>query len=193
VTETSGPSGYTTSYSSGRSGTAKGGLIKCTISNQYRTKPVPPALSPATLPPSNKPSTITITSNSRNVLSIPSTFAKVDQFSTSYTMSGKISSLNDLRNLITSTIVDDFDKDLNIGYVVESSSIGSSQTSDTTSSRPQKGLPNSFVSKDLINETITNEIQQAITAAATSYTSSTEKDVEIKCNFGIILADYNCR
>jgi hypothetical protein len=32
--------------------------------------------------------------------------------------------------------------DLNIGYVVESSSIGSSQTSDTTSSRPQKGLPN---------------------------------------------------
>jgi hypothetical protein len=183
VTETSGPSGYTTSYSSGcsGSGTDKGGLIKCTISNQYRTKPVPHAPSPAPLPPSNKPSTITITSNSRNVLSIPSTFAKVAQFSTSYTMSGKISSLNDLRNLITSTS-NDFDKDPNIGYVVESSSSGSSQTSDTTSSRPQKGLPNPFVSKDLTNEKITNEIQQAITAAATFYTSSTEKDVDARCN-----------
>ncbi len=38
VTEIRGPSGYTTSYSSGCSGTASGGLIKCTISNQYNAK-----------------------------------------------------------------------------------------------------------------------------------------------------------
>ena len=139
-----------------------------------------------------KSSTITITSNSRNVYSIPSTFVKVDRFSANYTIYGKISSLNDLRNLITSTIVDDFDKNPNIGYVVESSSSSSSQTLSTTSSRHQPVLPNPFVSKDLINQKITNEIQQAITAAATSSTSSTEKDVEIKCTFGIILADYNC-
>jgi hypothetical protein len=87
--------------------------------------------------------------------------------------------------------VNDFDKNPNIGYVVESSS---SQTlSTTSSSRHQPGLPNPFVSKDLINQKITNEIQQAITSAATaSSTSSTEKYVEIKCTFGIILANYNC-
>jgi hypothetical protein len=150
------------------------------------TKPAPATVTP------NKSSTITITSNSRNVYSIPSTFVKVDIFSANYTTYGKISSLNDLRNLITSTIVDDFDKNPNIGYVVESSSSSSSQTLSTTSSRHQPVLPNPFVSKDLINQKITNEIQQAITAAATSSTSSTEKDVEIKCTFGIILADYNC-
>ena len=100
--------------------------------------------------------------------------------------------MNDFRNLITSTIVDDFDKNPNISYVVESSS--SSQTLSTTSSRHQPVVRNPFVSKDLINQKITNEIQDAITAttAATCSTSSTEKHLEIKCTFGIILADYNC-
>jgi YVTN family beta-propeller protein len=34
------PSGYTTSYSSGCSGTAKGGHIQCTITNEYRLTPI---------------------------------------------------------------------------------------------------------------------------------------------------------
>jgi hypothetical protein len=140
-----------------------------------------------------KSSTTTITSNSNNVYSIPSTFVKVDRFSANYTIAGKITSLNDLKNLITSTIVNDFDKNPNIGYVVNNSS-SSSQTFSTTSSRHQPGLPNPFVSKNIINQKITNEIQQAIAAAASaaSTTSSTEKHVEIRCTFGIILADYNC-
>jgi hypothetical protein len=99
--------------------------------------------------------------------------------------------LNDLRNLITSTIVDDFDKNPNIWYVVNSDN-SSSQTLSTTSSSHQPRLPNPFVSKAL-NQKITNEIQQAIaTTAASSNSSSNEKHVEIKCTFGIILADYNC-
>ncbi|MFL6363838.1 MAG: beta-propeller fold lactonase family protein [Nitrososphaeraceae archaeon] len=39
VTETKGPSGYTTSYSSGCSGAAKGGRIQCTITNEYHSTP----------------------------------------------------------------------------------------------------------------------------------------------------------
>jgi hypothetical protein len=139
------------------------------------------------IPPPNKPSNITITSSSSSVYSIPSTFVKVDGFSANYTIAGKISSLNDSRDLITSTIVDDFDKNPNIGYVVNSSS--SQILSSTTP--PQPGLPNPFVSKDSINQKITNETQEAITAAGSS-TSSTEKHVEIKCTFGMILADYIC-
>jgi hypothetical protein len=140
------------------------------------------------IPPPNKPSNITITSSSSSVYSIPSTFVKVYRFSANYTTAGKISSLNDSRDLITSTIVDDFDKNPNIGYVVNSSS---SQILSSTTSPPQPGLPNPFVSKDLINQKITNETQEAIAAAGSS-TNSTEKHVEIKCTFGMILADYTC-
>ena len=140
------------------------------------------------IPPPNKPSNITITSSSSSVYSIPSTFVKVDRFSANYTTAGKIFSLNDSRDLITSTIVDDFDKNPNIGYVVNSSS---SQILSSTTSPPQPGLPNPFVSKDLINQKITNKTQEAI-AAAGSFTSSTEKHVEIKCIFGMVLANYKC-
>jgi Prealbumin-like fold domain len=74
---------YSTSYSSACSGTASGGLIKCTISNQYHTKPAPS-------PPSNT----TISSSSYSIYSIPSTFVKVETFSTNYTIAGKTSFLN---------------------------------------------------------------------------------------------------
>ena len=155
-------------------------------------KPAPPTLLP------NKPSNIIVTSNSSSVYSIPSTSVQVDRFSTNYTIAGKISSLNDSRDLITSTIVDDFDKNPNIGYVVNnSSSSSSSQTLSTTSPTsspppsPQLGIPNPFVSKDIINQKITNETQDAIAVAASS-TNPIEKHVEIKCTFGMILADYKC-
>jgi hypothetical protein len=201
VAVTERPSGYTTSYSSGCSGTASGGTpIKCNISNQYHTNPVPPTPSPtpapSPIPVPNKPSTITITSNSSSVYSIPSTSVQLDRFSANYTIAGKISSLNHSKDLITSTIVDDFDKNPNIGYVVNNANSNGQtlSTSPPTSNlpQPQPGIPNPFVSMDVINQKITNEIQDAIAAAATSSTNSLEKHVEIKCTFGMILADYKC-
>ena len=65
---------------------------------------------------------ITIRSNSNRIYSIPSTSVQVDRFSTSYVINGRISSLNNSRNLIASTIMDDFDKNPNIGYIVNGSS-----------------------------------------------------------------------
>jgi hypothetical protein len=169
---------YSTSYSPACSGTASGGVpIKCTVTNEYHGNPAPPLPTPP-----NKPSNTTITSDSNSVYSIPSTFVKVDGFSTNYTIAGQISSINASRDLITSTIVHDFDKSPNIGYVVSNS------RSLTIASQP--GLPNPFVSKDIINQKITNETQNAITAA--SVTNTPEKSVEIKCTFGMILADYKC-
>jgi len=129
------------------------------------------------------PSNTTITSNSNSVYSIPSTFVKLDRFSANYTIAGKISSINASRDLITSTIVRDFDKNPNIGYVQgNSSSLGIA---------PRPGLPNPFVNQDTINQKITNLTQNAITAAST--TNYAERNVEIKCTFGMILADYKCR
>jgi hypothetical protein len=128
-----------------------------------------------------KPS-ITITADSSSLYSIPSTFVKVERFSSNYIIAGKISSINASRELITSTIVDDFDKNPNIGYVVSNSS------SLNPSSQP--GLPNPFVSMDILNQKITNGIRDTITA--TSVSSPAGKNVEIKCTFGTILSDYKC-
>jgi hypothetical protein len=156
------------------------------------------ALNNTTKPPSpiitslpNKPSNIMITSNSNSVYSILSTSVQVNRFNTNYAIVGKISSLNNLKDLITSTIVDDFDKNPNIGYVVNGSSSSNRTFSTAPPSTTQLSLPNPFVSEDLINQKITNEIQGAIAAAAAS-TSSTEKHVEIKCTFGMMLSDYKC-
>jgi Prealbumin-like fold domain len=181
----SGPSDYTTSYSSGCSGTASGGTpIKCTISNQYRTKPSPPQ------PPVPN---ITITTNSNSVYSIPSTSVQVDRFSTNYIIAGTISSLIYSKDLITSTIVNDFDKNPNIGYIVnDSSGSQAPSTPPPTSSQTQLGIPNPFVSIDLINQKITNVIQNAMEATEASSSNSPQKHVEIKCTFGMILDDYNC-
>src|SRR6266568_4628773 len=90
VTE-SGTSGYSASYSSGCSGTATGGRVQCTITNEYQGTPPTP----------NK--NITLTSNSINVYSIPSTSVLVEKFLTNYTIVGEISSMNASKVLITST------------------------------------------------------------------------------------------
>ena len=62
--------------------------------NNNNTKP---ASTITSLP--NKPSNITITSNSSSVYSIPSTYVQLDRFIVNYTIAGKISSLNNLKNV----------------------------------------------------------------------------------------------
>ena len=171
VTE-SGTSGYSPSFSSGCSGTATGGRIQCTITNQYHGTPTPSK-------------GITLTSNSINVYSIPSTSVQVEKFLTNYTISGEISSINASRDLITSTIINDFDSSPNIGYV-KSNNIAT--TSPNTGS--QATLPNPFVSTDTINQKITNETHNIILAASTSNPAG--KNVEIKCTFGDVLSNYGC-
>ena len=175
VTE-SGTSGYSASYSSGCSGTATGGRIQCTITNEYQGTPTPPT------PNKN----ITLTSNSINVYSIPSTSVLVEKFLTNYTIVGEISSMNASKVLITSTIINDFDSNPNIGYV---RSNNTATTSSTTGSQPIS-LPNPFVSTDTINQKITNETQKAIMNAFAS--NPVGKNVKIKCTFGDVLADYSC-
>jgi hypothetical protein len=93
-----------------------------------------------------------------------------------------MSSIDASRDLITSTIVDDFGKNPNIDYVVSNSS--------SMNSIGQPGLPNPFVGREMINQKVTNETQNAIVTA--SATNPAGKNVEIKCSFGMFLADYKC-
>ena len=171
VTE-SGTSGYSPSFSSGCSGTATGGRILCTITNQYQGTPAPSK-------------GITLTSNSINVYSIPSTSVQVEKFLTNYTISGEISSINASRDLITSTIINDFDSSPNIGYVKNNNIATSSPNTGS-----QVTLPNPFVSTDTINQKITNETHDIIMAVSTSNPAG--NDVVIKCTFGDVLSDYVC-
>jgi hypothetical protein len=171
VTE-SGTSGYSPSFSSGCSGTATGGRIQCTITNQYHGTPTPSK-------------GITLTSNSINVYSIPSTSVQVEKFLTNYTISGQISSINASRDLITSTIINDFDSSPNIGYVKNNNIATSSPNTGS-----QVTLPNPFVSTHTINQKITNETHNIIMAASTSNPAG--NSVVIKCTFGDVLSDYVC-
>ncbi|MGB7956903.1 MAG: hypothetical protein WCF23_23260 [Candidatus Nitrosopolaris sp.] len=171
VTE-SGTSGYSPSFSSGCSGTATGGRIQCTITNQYHGTPTPSK-------------GITLTSDSINVYSIPSTSVQVEKFLTNYTIGGEISSINASRDLITSTIINDFDSSPNIGYVKNNNIVTSSPNTAS-----QVTLPNPFVSSDTINQKITNETHNIIMAASTSNPAG--NNVVIKCTFGDVLSDYVC-
>jgi hypothetical protein len=90
-----------------------------------------------------------------------------------------MSSINASKDLITSTIVDDFGKNPNIGYVLSNS--------NSMKNIGQPGLPNQFVGREMINQKITNETQNAIITA--SATNLAGKNVEIKCSFGLFLAD----
>jgi hypothetical protein len=175
VTE-SGTSGYSVSYSSGCSGTATGGRVQCTITNEYQGTPSPPT-------PSKN---ITLTSNSINVYSIPSTSVQVEKFLTNYTIIGEISSINVSKALITSTIINDFDSSPNIGYVKGNNT---ATTSSTTGSQ-STAIPNPFVSTEEINQKITNETQKTIMNAFAS--TPVGKNVKIRCTFGDVLADYSC-
>jgi hypothetical protein len=171
-----GTSGYNASYSSGCSGTGAGGRVQCTITNQYQGTPTPPT------PDKN----ITLTSNSINVYSIPSTSVQVEKFLTNYLIIGEISSINVSKALITSTIINDFDSSPNIGYVKSNNTAIISSTTGSQSI----ALPNPFVSRDAINQKITNETQNTIMNAFAS--NPVGKNVKIRCTFGDVLADYSC-
>ena len=93
--------------------------------------------------------TTTITTYSSSVYLIPSTSAQLNTFSTNYTIAGTIVSLNNSKDLITSIIINDFDKNPNIGYIVKSSSSQISSTAPSPSAN-QSSLPNPFVGQDLI-------------------------------------------
>ena len=57
---------------------------------------------------------------------------------------------------------------------------------DKTNSRPS--LPNPFVNKSDINQTISDAITNAISSASVSFGGY----LQIKCIFGMNLADYHC-
>jgi hypothetical protein len=112
----------------------------------------------------------------------------ISGFDTTYTIKGGTLDLSKGRDLVLSTIIDDFDNSTTIGYV-KAGEASSEGTANTT------GLANPFVSVEQINEKIKSVIDPAIDSALSgSGVQFTIGPVthEIKCTFGGYLNDFGC-
>ena len=136
-------------------------------------------------PPSSNPSSIKMTSENKNAYTISSGSTRINNFVTTYTITGGINSIKSSSDLIVSTIIKDFDANANIGYVKNDLS---SQTNTVQQQQQKQQLPNPFVDKSVINQAISSAVNNVISSASVSYGGY----LQIKCAFGMNLADYQC-
>ena len=131
-------------------------------------------------------SAVHITKDTTNSYTISSGFSSIGTFDTTYTILGNITSIQNARDLIISTITKDYDSTPTIGYV----KVAPQKTAEgeaSSSSQPST-IANPFADKATINQSITTEIQKAIESAA----KSNFVNLEIKCHFGMDLSDWKC-
>jgi hypothetical protein len=126
-------------------------------------------------------SSLHITKHSSNSYSLSSGSSHIGSFDTTYNILGSVSSIKQSHNLITSTIINDYDKSPFIGYVIAHKG----KSSDSSKS---PGLANPFADKATINAKIKNEIQKSIDSTSKIKT----KEAVIKCNFGMEISKWNC-
>ena len=96
--------------------------------------------------PLSNPSSINMTSENKNTYTISSGFTKINNFVTTYTITGGIDSVKSSSDLIVSTIIKDFDANANIGYVKNDlSSQANAQQQLQQQHQQSISLPNPFV------------------------------------------------
>jgi hypothetical protein len=127
--------------------------------------------------------TLHIIKDATNSYAISSGTSFVSAFDTTYSIIGGVSSIEESKDLLISTIIEDFSDSPTIGYINNTSTSSASQTSLNQSS-----LPNPFATKDVTDEKIRNELTASIDDAA----KSDSADGEIKCIFGSNLDDFKC-
>lgn len=100
-------------------------------------------------------------------------------FDTSYIITGNAASLNKSKDLVVSTIRDDFIQSPTIGYIASRGVNGANQS---------LALPNPFVGLDVVNKTIT----QKLSTAFNSVNKANYSDVTIKCVFDMDVSNWKC-
>ncbi len=125
-------------------------------------------------------SSLYITKHASNSYALSSGSSHIGSFDSTYTIIGSISSIKKSQNLITSTIINDYDKSPFIGYVIAPKS----KSSDSKS----PGLANPFADKATIKAKIKSEIQKSIDSTSKIKT----KEAVIKCDFGMEIGKWNC-
>jgi hypothetical protein len=127
-------------------------------------------------------SSLHITKHSSNSYALSSGSSHIGSFGTAYNILGSVSSIKDSKDLITSTILNDYDKSPFIGYVI----VQKGKSSPDSSKSP--GLANPFADKTTINTKIKSEIQKSIDSTNKINT----KEAVIKCDFGMEISKWNC-
>ena len=140
--------------------------------------------------PSSSPS-IHITKDTTLEYSIANGTVLIGAFDSSYSITGDAKSLRSSKNLIVSTVEDDFIKSPSIGYVlVVNNTSATTTSSNSTAATGQKNIANPFASTDTIKQNIQNKITKSIDSLFNS--NSKVKFGNIHCDFGSSLPDWNC-
>ena len=124
--------------------------------------------------------------NSQQTISDGASF--ISGFDTTYDIKGGTLDLSKGRDLILSTIIEDFDNSTTIGYI-KPGKISPEGTANTT------GLANPFVTVEQVNEKIKSVLDPVIDSSlAGGGVALTIGPVthEIKCTFGGYLEDFGC-
>ena len=124
-----------------------------------------------------------IIKDATNSYTISSGASFVGSFDTTYSIVGDARSMESNKDLIISTITEDFDNSPTVVYVNNTSFSSASQANLS-----QPALPNPFATKATIDEKIRNEITASIDNAA----KSNRVEGEIKCIFGSSLDNFKC-
>jgi hypothetical protein len=131
----------------------------------------------------NREQTLHIIKDATNSYTISLGSSFIGAFDTTYSILGNVSSMEASKDLITSTIIDDFGNSPTVGYINNTSTSSAYQSNQT-----QLSLSNPFATKNAIDEKIRGEIATSIGNAA----KSDQVEGEIKCLFGSSLNDFKC-
>jgi hypothetical protein len=135
-------------------------------------------------------SSIHITKDATLEYSIANGTVLIGAFDSSYSITGDAKSLRSSKNLIISTVEDDFIKSPSVGYVLVANNTSATTSSNSTAATGQKNIANPFASTDTIKQNIQNKITGSIDSLSSS--NSKVKFGSIHCDFGSSLRDWNC-
>ncbi len=128
--------------------------------------------------------TVHITKSSTSYYNIvDSQTGLVGAFDTLYLITGSSDSLDSSKKMIISTIQDDFDNSPTIGYIRLDNI-----TEEIGGTSLPASIANPFADQKMINSTIAQHITSAIDSAH----SLNNAMVAIKCDFGMIIKEWQC-
>jgi hypothetical protein len=108
-------------------------------------------------------------------------------FDTIYSMRGKATDFIKAKDVLTSSILNDFGKSPTIGYIKVNNT-------DTQTNKNMNGIANPFASKEQIDEKVKSVLSYALDKIEhpVGITPNIGDSRQIKCEFGNVLQDFWC-
>ena len=125
--------------------------------------------------------------------SIANSTVLIGTFHNSYSIVGDPKSLRSSKDLIISTVEDDFIKSPSVGYVLAGNNTSASTKSSSSSNSTATGqnIANPFASIDTIKQNIQSKITESIHSLSSANMTNV-KLANLRCDFDSSLSDWNC-